>query len=60
MPDASQENPYDEENEPALYDAWAEGADAAHTDKDFGPVEDLYEDPDEAYAFLKGYTEASL
>ena len=60
MPDAPPENPYDADEEPALHDAWSEGADAAHTDEDLGPVEDLYDDPDVAYAFLKGYTEASL
>jgi hypothetical protein len=53
------ENPYHEEDEPELYTAWTKGAEAAHTDEDIGPVEDLYSDPDVAYAFLKGYTEAS-
>jgi hypothetical protein len=60
MPNVSPENPYDEDNEPVLHDAWAEGAEAAQTDEDLGPVEDLYDDPDAAYAFLKGYTEARL
>jgi len=59
MSDAPPENPYNETDEPDLHAAWSEGAAAAHTDEDIGPVEDLYDDPDVAYAFLKGYTEAS-
>ncbi len=59
MSEVQPENPYDEDDEPKLYTAWTEGAEAAHTDEDIGPVEDLYDDPDVAYAFLKGYTEAS-
>ncbi|PSQ97538.1 MAG: hypothetical protein BRD55_01305 [Bacteroidetes bacterium SW_9_63_38] len=59
MPDPTPDNTYDEDDEPELYAAWAEGAKAAHTDEDLSPVEDLYDDRDVAYAFLKGYTEAS-
>jgi hypothetical protein len=59
MPDIPSENPYDEDDEPDLYAAWIEGVEAAHTSEDLGPVEELYDDPDVAYAFLKGYTEAS-
>jgi hypothetical protein len=32
MPEIQPENPYDEDDEPELYTAWTEGAEAAHTD----------------------------